>query len=63
MNTGFIDWISDLKPSELIMFGNAYGHEMHQAGYFWFGKQEDHYQDFKDWLLDIYNKQKEVNKC
>ena len=58
----FTEWLHDLKPSQWVMYGQAYGLESHQAGYLWGLTREEQHQDFRDWLEHIYEKQKETNK-
>ncbi|MDA0778749.1 MAG: hypothetical protein O3C19_06785 [Bacteroidetes bacterium] len=53
MNPEFIDWCSDLKPSQWIMWAQAYGTEAREC-------QID--QSFQDWLYYHFKKQKENNE-
>jgi len=61
MNPKFIDWANDLKFSEMVMYGNAYGVEAKNGMFTEFetGTLCDNTggQSFEEFLLDCFNRE------
>ena len=59
MNPEFIDWLADMIPGQLIMYGNAYGYEcLHQTP----DKTKQKIitfpePSFQDWLMECFNRE------
>ena len=65
LNPKFIDWGSDLTFSEFVMYGNAYGMEVHGVG-FRDGLNSElkgeqftvtKLQSFEDFLIECFNRE------